>query len=106
MEKEKITFEQFCDPKFRREQQMKIKTEAVWVTFFELNGLINISQLAKQYLNKSHSWFSQRLNKCTVRNKPVAFKEVECTQIAQALRDIAVRLNAYADEIDNAKMED
>ena len=101
MDNEKITFEQFCDPIFRREQQMKIKTEAVWVTFFELNGLINISQLAKQYLNKS-----QRLNRCTVRNKPVAFKEAECTQIAQALRDIAVRLNAYADEIDNAKMED
>ena len=51
-----------CDPAFRRAQQIKIKSEATWVAFLELDGLINKSKLAEQYFNKSQAWLSQKIN--------------------------------------------
>ena len=78
---------------------------AVWNTFVELEGLINKSQLAAQYFKRSHAWISQRIHGCTVRNKTMSFKEEEYHQLAEALRDIAKRLQAHADEIDNAAIE-
>ena len=72
---------------------------------YGLKDIINKSQIAKQYFNKSQSLFSQRLNGCTVLNKAAAFKEEEFHQLAKAFRDIARRLEAHADEIDAAKYE-
>lgn len=105
MEKEKITFEQFCNPEFRRSEQMKVKSEAIWVTFLELDGLINISKLAKHYFNRSHSWFAQKLHGNSVAKKERAFTEAECAKLTSALRDVAKRLNEYADAINKAKFE-
>ena len=82
------------------------KSGAVWNTFAELEGLLNKSAVAMQYFEKSSGWFSQRVHGCTVRNKAMAFKENEYHQLADALRDIAKRLIAHADEIDNAKIEE
>jgi hypothetical protein len=103
MDDEKLTYEQFNDPKFRRSEQMKVKSEAVWVTFHELGGLINVSKLAKDYFHKSQSWFAQKLNGYSVCNKTRSFTADEYSQLAQALRDIAGRLTAYADAIDAAE---
>lgn len=103
MKKETISFEQFTDPSFRREQQMKIKSEAVWVSFKELGGLINISRLAEEYFHKSQSWFSQKLNGINVCGKERSFTPEEYAEIAKAFRDIATRLQEYADAIDNAE---
>ena len=61
--------------------------------------------MAKQYFNKSQSWFSQRLNGCNVLKKSMAFKEDEFHLLAESFRDIAKRLQAHADEIDAAKFE-
>ncbi len=105
MEKEKITFEQFCDPEYRRKQQMQLKSEAVWVVFHELDGLLNVSKFAKRYFNKTQSWFAQKLSGMTVCNKKRAFTPDEYSAISASLRDIAKRLNDYADEIDKAKNE-
>ena len=69
------------------------------------NKMVVLSQLAKQYFGKSQSWFSQRLNGCFVFKKAMAFKEEEYTTLSTAFRDIANRLLAHADEIDNAKFE-
>lgn len=82
------------------------KCGATWNTFVELEDLINKSQLAKQYFGKSQSWLSQRIHGCTVRKKSMAFKEDEYNMLSVALRDIAMRLIAHADEIDNAVLED
>ena len=82
------------------------KCGATWNTFVELEDLINKSQLAKQYFGKSQSWLSQRIYGCTVRKKSMAFKEDEYNMLSVALRDIAMRLIAHADEIDNAALED
>lgn len=105
MGNEKITFEQFCDPTWRREQQMKVKSEAVWVTFLELDGLINKSKIAKQYFGKSQSWLSQKINGTTVCDQERGFTEAEYSTMTAALRDIARRLNEYADAIDAAEIE-
>ena len=88
----------------RRKKCIEYKPDATATAFSELEDIINKSQLAKQYFGKSQSWFSQRVNGCTVLNKSMAFKEEEYHQLAEAFRDIAKRLMAHADEIDTAKM--
>lgn len=89
----------------RRKECIQYKPDAVVTAFSELEDIINKSQIAKQYFGKSQSWFSQRLNGCTVLKKSMAFKEEEFHQLAEAFREIAKRLQVHADEIDNAKYE-
>lgn len=103
MENKKITFEQFCDPEFIRNEQLKVKTEAIWVTFLELNGVINLSKFAKLYLKKSHSWFSQKLNHTMCNGVPQDFTTEEATKVAESLRLLSERLKEYADIIDRAE---
>lgn len=102
MENKKITFEQFCDTSFLRKEQMKVKSEVVWMSFLELDGLINISKLSRQYFNKSQSWFAQKLHGNEVCKKERTFNDEEYAQLAQAFRDIARRLNEYANALDSA----
>ncbi len=101
--KNKITFEQFCDPVYRRAEQMKIKSEAVWVIFNELDGLINVSKFSKEYFKKSQSWFAQKLHGLNVCDKDRSFNDEEYKQLSKALRAVAKRLNDYADELDKAE---
>lgn len=89
----------------RRKKCIEYKPDATATAFSELEDIINKSQLAKQYFDKSQSWFSQRVHGCTVLNKTMSFKEDEYHQLAEAFRDIAKRLQAHADEIDAAKLE-
>ena len=105
MDNKKTTFEQLCDPAYRRAELVTEKMGAVWVAFNELRGLVNKSQLAKQYFGHTQGWFSQKLNGCEVCNRKYAFTEDEYHQLADAFRDLAGRLTRYADEIDAAEME-
>lgn len=89
----------------RRKKCVEYKADATFTAFSELEDIINKSQLARQYFNRSQSWLSQRINGCMVLKKSMAFKEEEFHQLAEAFRDIACRLEAHADEIDAAKME-
>ena len=89
----------------RRKKCIEYKLDAIETAFSELEDIINKSQIAKQYFGKSQSWLSQRLNGCLVLNKSMAFKEEEGNKLTDAFRDIAKRLLAHADEIDNAKFE-
>lgn len=90
----------------RRKKRIEYKSSAVATSFSELDDIINKSQLARQYFGKSQSWFSQRVNGCTVQEKPTAFKEDEYRRLAEAFRDIAKRLQAHADEIGAARYGD
>lgn len=101
----KITYEQFTDEEFIRAMQMKEKSEVVWLMFLELDGLLNMTKLAKKYFGKSHSWMSQKLHGHSVCSKEKSFTEAEYTQMAAAMRQIASRLNYWADAIDKAEME-
>ena len=89
----------------RRAEIIQEKSGAIWNAFTELEGLVNKTALAEQYFNRSGSWLSQRIHGCTVQNKAMQFKENECHELAEAFRDIAMRLTAHADEIDAAKMD-
>lgn len=102
MKNYKITFEQFIDPSFRRDEQMKVKTEAVWVAFLELRDLINLSGFVKKYFNHTHAWFSQRLNGNRVNGKRQEFTADECNKIAESFRQLADQFNSYADAIERA----
>lgn len=104
MAKEKITFEQMCDPAFRRAELIKAKDGAVWVAMYDLQGLLNTSAVARQYFKHTPAWFSQRLNGNAVSGKRAAFTETEYHQLAEAFRDIAKRLEVHADEIDAAAL--
>ena len=89
----------------RRKKCIEYKPDTTVTAFSELEDIINKSQLAKQYFGKSQSWFSQRVNGCTVLKKSMAFKEEEYHKLTEAFRDIAKRLIVHADEIDAAKFE-
>lgn len=102
MTDKKITLEQLRDPAFRREQLITTRDGAVWTAFLELGGIINKTQLAQQYFNKTHGWLSQKLHGCTVCDRKRAFTEEEYHQLAEAFRDLAGRLMLHADEIDAA----
>lgn len=82
------------------------KSGAVDVAFSELDGIINQSQLCTQYFNRTRAWLSQKLHGCTVLNRKKSFTEAEYGQLAEAFRHIARRLNAHADEIDAAAMDE
>lgn len=106
MDNKKPTFEELCDPVYRRAQLTTEKSGAVFTAFYELRGLLNKSQLAGQYFQRSHSWLSQKLNGCTVGDRKQSFTEKEYHELAEAFRHIARRLEAHADEIDAAALEE
>ena len=89
-----------------RQEIIQNKSGAVWNAFSELEGLINKTQLATQYFNRTHGWLSQKLHGSTVLNRQKGFTEAEYHQLAEAFRHIARRLEAHADEIDAAKPDD
>ena len=99
---EKPTFEQVCDPKFRRNAQIETKSGATFVAFMELKGVINNSGLARQYFQRSSSWLLQRINGNVVFDKKAGFRPEEYQQLSDAFRDIARRLQRHADEIEAA----
>lgn len=105
MQTKKLTFEQFCDPQSIRNEQIKIKSEATWVAITELNGLLNLSALARDYFKRTPSWVTQRINGYKVGGKPARFTEAEYHELAEAFRNIARRLEAHAAEIDAATMD-
>lgn len=91
------------DPAFSRAQLVRENMGAVYIVFHELGGLINKTQLAKQYFKKTHGWLSQKINGCTLRDRQASFSDAEIAQLAAAFRDIAKRLEEYADELEAAK---
>jgi hypothetical protein len=105
MTNEKPTFEQLCDPAYRRAELVSEKSGAVWTAFIELDGMINKSKISEVYFKRSGGWFSQKLNGCTVCDRQRSFSEAEYHQLAEAFRHIARRLEAHADEIDAAAMD-
>ena len=73
---------------------------AIYNAFIELDGIINKTEFAKQYMEKSAGWFSQKLNGCPVGGIKRGFTADEARKIAESFRDIAKRLEALSEEID------
>ena len=72
----------------RRKECIEYKPDATVTAFSELEDIVNKTQIAKQYFGKSQSWFSQRLNGCTVLNKSRSFKESEYHELAGSFTTI------------------
>lgn len=53
---------------------------------------LSISKLAKDYFNKSSSWFYQRLNGNKIHGKVCRFTDQEMATLDMALKDISRRL--------------
>lgn len=79
------------------------KDGAIWLAMVDINDLVNYSAIARQYFNKSSNWLLQRLHGNVVNGKPATFKLHEARLLSDALRDMATRLTAAADRIDNAE---
>ena len=86
-----------------RKETIAFKDGAIFIAFLDLDGLLNKTALSKQYFGKTQGWFSQKLNGATVCDKERSFTVNESHHLAEAFRDIAKRLIAPADEIDNAE---
>ena len=82
-----------------RAEEIKYLSGAVAVAMSELDGILNYSEVARQYFGRSQSWLSQRLNGCMRENRQMAFTPEEAIQLAKAFKDIARRLQVHADEI-------
>ena len=88
-----------------RAELIKTKPGAVNNTFIELEGLLNKTQIATQYFERTQSWLAQKLKGCMTFNPEKAFTEAEYAKLAESLRHIARRLQAHADEIDAATLD-
>ena len=88
-----------------RREVVAFREGAIFSAFLDLDGLVNKSALARQYFGKTQGWFSQKLHGATVCDKSRSFTPAEARTLAEAFRDIALRLTAHADEIDAAKGE-
>ena len=78
------------------------KHTAVWVNYIELADYLNFSTIAEKYFDRKPSWILQRLHGFEVNGKPARFKANQYPILSAAVRDIAARLVAAADEIDTA----
>lgn len=87
------------------DETMKDKQLATWVTFTELGGLINGAKFAEIYFERTPAWFRQKLNGYLVNKKKASFTAEEYDKVAASLRDLAKRLNDYADAIDAASID-
>lgn len=62
---------------------------------------LNMAFIAENYFHKTRPWLSQRLNGAVVNGEPASFKPGEIGILANALRDIAQKLNDVADKLHN-----
>lgn len=61
----------------------------------ELTQIVSMSYIAKNYFNKTKSWFSQRLNEHTVNGKTVRFSQEELQTLEDAMIDISKKIGAF-----------
>ncbi len=65
---------------------MRIKLESVIPA-------ISMVYIAKNYFNKTDAWLYQRINGNIVNGKPAHFTQEEKNTLANALRDLSIKLN-------------
>lgn len=83
------------------------KMGAVWnaVNEWDADGIINFIKFCEKYLQRTEDWTKEKLEACMSIRKEQAFTPAEYADITRGLRDLASKLQKYADEIDSAKDE-
>ncbi len=87
------------------EQTTELKNQTIKEMYNGIGRILNFSALSNLYFCRTPQWMMQRIHSYKVNGKPAFFKDEECVQMANALRDIANQLNAVADSIDNGTKE-
>lgn len=87
------------EQKSAREELCKTKDGAMWVAIIDVCLLLNFSEIARSYFNKSGDWLSQRLHGHRVNGKPAKFKNEELQLLSDALKDIANKVNVAAEKV-------
>lgn len=82
-----------------RKEVITYRGGAIYNAFIELDDIVNKSEFSKQYMDRSQSWFSQKLNGCPAGGAKKEFTAEEARKIAEAFKDMAKRLTALAEEI-------
>lgn len=82
------------------------KYGATWLMFLEMKDILNFSEIANRYFERSPQWISQRIHGHKVHDKRVSFTPDEYNKLAESLRDIASSLDRLADSIDSAEYYD
>lgn len=88
----------------KRKDCISTKSGAVFTAFTELEDLINMQSFAKQYFPTLGNITEVSFDSAEILTGEHITKE-EYHQLAEALRDVAKRLQAHADEIDVAAMD-
>lgn len=86
--------------KSAREELSETKDGAMWVAMFDVNVLLNRSEIARTYFQKDVNWFNQRLHGYRVNGKPAKFKKEELRVLSGALKDIARKVLVASEKVD------
>lgn len=78
------------------------KGGATWLSFIQINDLLNYSEVARRYFNRSSTWILQRLHGYNVNGKEAKFKPAEYKKLVAALRDMAKLFEEAANNIESA----
>lgn len=84
------------------EMTTETKNLAIKEMYNGIGRILNFSALSNLYFCRTPQWMMQRIHSYKVNGKPAFFKDEECVQMANALRDIANQLNEIANTIDNS----
>ena len=84
------------------EMTTETKNLAIKEMYNGIGRILNFSALSNLYFCRTPQWMMQRIHSYKVNGKPAFFKDEECVQMANALRDIANQLNDIANTIDNS----
>lgn len=82
------------------EQRTNEKNQVIKEMYVGIGRVINFSALSNLYFCRTPQWMMQRIHSYKVNGKPAFFKDEECNQMANALRDIAKELTLVADNIE------
>lgn len=78
------------------------KEGATWLSFLQINDLLNYSEVSRRYFNRSATWMLQRLHGYTVNGKQAKFKPTEYKKLVAALRDMSKLFEEAANNIESA----
>lgn len=71
-------------------KQLKIKEQLK-----EMQEIVSMSFIAKNYFKKTKSWMSQRINELNVNGKPAQFTAEEIDILNEAFKDISKKVGDF-----------
>lgn len=83
----------------RTEKIRQIKNSAIRKKLDDIDLNLNWGEFARNYFERSASWFYNKLNGIDGNGKPGGFTDEELTQFKNSLYDLAQRIRRAADTL-------